>query len=232
VEVGGSIGYIGESTRFLTDIIGLQSQLRDLCIGTPGGSCDVTRDSSSNRKWDFGLTGGYAIWRNLVAIGEFSQTRALNPKRTFYTSYYDVVPTPCDPYYYDPSDTCYYLVPAPPRGPTKREFNTHVNQFTGGVQYQVPVTVWRLAPFVGVSAGVARATTSSKDSAVSDLSRSYSTVSLTAGARVYLSPTWGLRPELKVMRLFSGTNETGLFFSGVNETVVRTSIGVFYQFRP
>jgi hypothetical protein len=214
----------------LTDISGLQSQLQSLCTGTPPDIlCGVTRFDSQNTKWDFGLTGGYAIRRNLVAIGEFSRTRALNPNPTFSTYYQQVVEIPCDPYYdydyyyyYYPCETYNALVPAPGISPVVRKFSTHVTQFTGGVQYQVPVNVWRLAPFVGFGVGVARAAMNSKDPGVSDLSRSHSTLNFASGARVYLSPTWGVRPELKVVR----------FLSGTNETAVRASIGVFYQFRP
>ena len=220
---------------WLTDIRGLYSQLLSACAGlsvVPPENyylwCDVINVNKRNSKWDFGLTGGYAIKRNLMVIGEFSRTEALNPDPTFFT-YYRLLPIPSPApcpyyyYYYYYDDSCYdFPPPIPSPAPLERRFNSHLTQFTGGIQYQVPVTVWRVAPVVGVGAGVARAAMNSQDSTVSNLSRSHSTVNFSGGARVYLSKTWGVRPEVKVMRLFSGANET----------VVRTSIGLFYQFRP
>src|SRR5262245_38720907 len=75
VEVAGSAGFssgVGAVDRF-TSITKLVADVSTLTGGT------VTFDPGSNTKWNLGVSGGYAIKSNLMAVGEVVRTRLANP---------------------------------------------------------------------------------------------------------------------------------------------------------
>jgi hypothetical protein len=106
--------------------------------------------------------------------------------------------------------------------PVTTTINTDLSlmELTGGVQYEIPVTFTKVFPYVAGSLGWARSHIGLNASAFGlDLKNSENdfTANYGGGARVYFSPRWGFRPEFKVVHV-------------PDETFVRATIGVFFQF--
>jgi opacity protein-like surface antigen len=105
--------------------------------------------------------------------------------------------------------------------PTSLDFNASLLEATGGVHYQVPLPYAKILPFVGGGIGLARTKLAVEDSTFNILDLNFSehhfTFNFGGGARVYFSPSWGVRPEIKLVHI-------------PDETFFRTSVGLFYQF--
>ena len=101
------------------------------------------------------------------------------------------------------------------------EFNAHMLEVTGGLQYEVPLRYSKVVPFAGAGLGLARSSMSVKESTFlaldANVSDNHFTVNFGAGARIHVSDRWGVRPELKVVHI-------------PNETFLRTAVGLFFQF--
>lgn len=189
IEAGASIGISSGlgSVNQFTNIPGLIGDLTSLSGGA------VRFDSGSNTKWNVGVSGGYAIRPNLMVVGELMRTRLSDSTMTF-----NVLSVP-----------------------TSIGFDAHLMEATGGVQYQAPFLDSKIAPFAGVQIGLAHSTFDAQNSTFNvldlNLTDNHFTVNFGGGARIYFTPSWGLRPEFKVAHI-------------PNETWVRTSLGVFYRF--
>jgi len=153
----------------------------------------VRFDPGSNTKWNVGVSGGYAIRPNLMVVGEVMRTRLLNPTLNF-----NILSVP-----------------------TSVGFDASLIEATGGVQYQAPLRESKIAPFAGVQVGWADSRLAMQNSTFNvldlNLSDNHFTVNFGGGARIYFTPSWGLRPEFKIAHI-------------PNETWVRTSVGLFFQF--
>ncbi len=102
----------------------------------------------------------------------------------------------------------------------------NVTSFTAGVQLIIPTPSPRFSPYATVGGGLARlsAGASVPDSLAGGLSSdvTFSETDATTyyggGVRLYLSKRFGIRPELRAVHV-------------PGETYLRTSVGVFYQFK-
>jgi hypothetical protein len=175
------------SVNQFTNIPGLIGDLTNLSGGV------VRFDPGSNTKWNVGVSGGYAIRSNLMIVGEVMRTRLLNPTLSF-----NILSVP-----------------------TSVGFDASLIEATGGVQYQAPLRESRIAPFARVQIGLAHSKLDAQNSTFNvldlNLSDNNFTVNFGGGARIYFTPSWGLRPEIKIAHI-------------PNETWVRTSLGLFFQF--
>jgi opacity protein-like surface antigen len=109
----------------------------------------------------------------------------------------------------------------PPPSTTRLELSASMLELTAGLQYQIPIKDSKILPFVGLGAGMARIRKplSVVNSSLSDTNTDNAFIgNWGIGARIHLSSNWGLRPEFKVVH------------TGVGDTWVRTTVGVFYQF--
>jgi len=94
-----------------------------------------------------------------------------------------------------------------------------LTDFTGGVHWQLPVGSQKLVPYLAVEAGGTRVAGSVSGSALPvsvSTSSTARTFEFGGGVRYYIHPSWGIRPEVMVVRI-PGT------------TYVRIGVGVFWQ---
>jgi hypothetical protein len=189
IEAAASVGITNGlgSVNQFTNIPGLIGDLANLSGGV------VRFDPGSNTKWNVGVSGGYAIKPNFMVVGELVRTRLQNPTLNF-----NILSVP-----------------------TSVGFDASLIEATGGVQYQAPLRESRIAPFAGVQVGWADSRLAMQNSTFNvldlNLSDNHFTVNFGGGARIYFTPSWGLRPEFKIAHI-------------PNETWVRTSVGLFFQF--
>jgi len=109
----------------------------------------------------------------------------------------------------------------PPPSTTRLELSASMLELTAGLQYQIPIKDAKILPFLGLGAGMARIRKplSVVNSSLSDTNTDNEFIgNWGIGARIHLASNWGLRPEFKVVH------------TGVNDTWIRTTVGVFYQF--
>jgi len=109
----------------------------------------------------------------------------------------------------------------PPPSTTRLELSASMLELTAGLQYQIPINHAKILPFLGLGAGMARIRKplSVVNSSLSDTNTHNEFIGNSGiGARIHLASNWGLRPEFKVVH------------TGVNDTWIRTTVGVFYQF--
>ena len=94
-------------------------------------------------------------------------------------------------------------------------------EVTGGVQYQIPLSSSKIAPFIGAGIGIGRLQGDISGSGINqvsvDVSESDLATNLRSGVRIYFSPRWGVRPEVTVVHV-------------PEETFVRVGAGMFFQF--
>jgi hypothetical protein len=162
---------------------------REFTINLPGGS--VAFDPGSNTKLNYGAAVGYAVRNRLVAVGEVVRTRIADSKALVQI------------------------------GPVSTSLGIHLGllEVTGGAQYELPVANGKAFPFVAGALGFARSQASASNSLGLDLDNAATdfTVNWGGGARIYIGPRWGIRPEFKVVHV-------------PDETFFRAGVGVFYQF--
>jgi outer membrane protein with beta-barrel domain len=94
-----------------------------------------------------------------------------------------------------------------------------LTDFTGGIHWQLPVGSSKLVPYLAVAAGGTRVAASVSGSllpASVSASSTGLTVNFGGGVRYYVRPSWGIRPEVLVVRI-PGT------------TYLRFGVGVFWQ---
>lgn len=156
-------------------------------LGGPG----FTVSGGSSFKWFAGGSAGIALSPNFLIVGEVNYNRIGSAN----ISYND--------------------------GINNVSFSTsfHLTDFTGGVHWQLPVGSKRLVPYLAVAAGGARLSGSASGGGLPagvGASATSATVNFGGGVRYYIRPSWGIRPEVKVVRI-----------SG--QTYVRFGAGVFWQ---
>jgi Outer membrane protein beta-barrel domain len=100
-------------------------------------------------------------------------------------------------------------------------FGASLIEATAGVQYQAPLRDSKIAPFVGGGIGLARSRLSLEESTFNILDLNFSDnhfiFNVGGGAQIYFTDHWGVRPEFKFVHI-------------PNESWVRSSVGLFYQF--
>lgn len=164
----GFSGGVGSVDKF-TDLAALIADLQTLT----GGS--VTFDPGSNSKWNLGVSGGYQITPEFMAIGEIVKTRMVNPTLTLSS-----LPIPL-------------------------QFKAGLLETTGGIQYQIPIKNLKVTPFVAFAIGAARSNVSLKASPFKVLDVNFSNYHFTenfgGGGRLHLSKSWGVRSELKIVHI-------------------------------
>jgi hypothetical protein len=172
----------------------LGPDLRSALGGYGFGSVGI---EESPMKWGAGGGVGYALLPNLMVVGDFTYSRLAQ---------LDVS-----------------VQPNPLSSPLTIRETAKTYEFTGGIQYLMARTS-RAVPFLGAAFGVAHAAVSAQGSDVSGANANvsidvgnYRMAKLTGGVRIYISRSFGIRPEFNIVRL-------------PGETFYRASFGAFFQF--
>jgi hypothetical protein len=157
------------------------------------GMRNIAVDEGSSFKWAIGGNGAVAVTDQLLVGGEFISNRVASPSVAGTIGRQSV-------------------------GMTMR---TTLSDFTGGVQYMLSSTPGGVVPYLGAGFGVVRMSVAA-ESADTGIPLSTSAVDATynvgGGVRIFASPSWGIRPDVRIVH-----------FPG--ETYVRTTVGLFYQVR-
>lgn len=104
--------------------------------------------------------------------------------------------------------------------PVSAGLRVNITHFAGGVEYRFRGEDRKVEPFVSGGIGAARMSASASASgSTGSLAISETDLMYTAGGglRTYLGRSWGLRPEIKVVRV-------------PGETYAHAAVGIFYQF--
>jgi hypothetical protein len=94
-----------------------------------------------------------------------------------------------------------------------------LTDFTGGVQWQLPVGSKKFVPYVSAAVGGMREAASASGSGLpANFSATTTDLALEfgGGVRYYVRPSWGIRPEATVVRI-------------PGQTYMRFGVGVFWQ---
>jgi hypothetical protein len=95
-----------------------------------------------------------------------------------------------------------------------------LTDFTGGVHWQLPVPSHRAIPYIAAAVGGVRISATVNDSVLPTVGASSTnlTYNFGGGVRIHLRSRWGLRPEVKWVRI-------------PGQNYVRLGVGVFWQSR-
>jgi hypothetical protein len=96
-----------------------------------------------------------------------------------------------------------------------------LTDFTGGVHWQLPVASKRLIPYLAAAAGGVRVNASASGAGLPasvSASSNGATYNFGGGVRYLIRPSWGLRPEVKWVRI-------------PGQNYVRFGVGVFWRSR-
>jgi hypothetical protein len=146
---------------------------------------------------------GYAVTKNIWAIGEFSYA-------------------PLGDFQYHQQDM--------PGATIRMDTTSRLYSFDAGIHYNLPTSSSRVVPYVALGAGLGDISSSGRVTvrvghltSTTNFQTGNTGINLGAGLgmRYYVSDTWGIRPEVRLSRLMAG---------GGGVTALRFTVGVFYQF--
>jgi len=152
----------------------------------------ITITDGTKTRLNAGGSVGVAVTRDLLVVGEMAQTRFFNSTIAIRTG----------------------------TATSETKLDGRLLDMTGGISYQLPLHSSVVVPFVTGSFGVSRLSVGASGGALpSDfsLSENHLMTNWGGGARIYVSRSFGIRPEVKVIRMS-------------DETYVRSGVAVFYQF--
>jgi len=178
---------------------------RDIAQGIAlAGGRSITIHEGAKVKWLAGGSLGFAVTRGLLVVGESVYNRVGNPKFSF----------------------------RPPGSLALVENGVILAMwdFTGGIQYQLPVPTSRVVPYLSGGAGLAhfRASTDLTGLSGRGVSSGITTTSneftghAGFGIRLYITERFGVRPEARAV--FLGEQILG------KKSYFRGALGIFYQF--